>query len=112
MKDFKPAVDERAALYGAILSALALAIALRLTTRRSVLKVRRGTHYHGPQLHTHTHTHTQTKTYTHSQRIYSHTLGHSYAQTDPHTHSGMHRHKYTLTHIETGQHVNEKICLT
>lgn len=42
------AVDERAVLYGAILSALALAIALRLTTQRSVVKVRRGTHYHGP----------------------------------------------------------------
>lgn len=42
------AVDERAVLYGAILSALALAIALRLTTHRSVVKVRRGTHYHGP----------------------------------------------------------------
>lgn len=47
---------ERAALYEAILSALALAIALRLTTQRSVLKVRKGTHYHGPQLHTHSHT--------------------------------------------------------
>lgn len=42
------AVDERVVLYGAILSALALAIALRLTTQRSVLKVRRGTQYHGP----------------------------------------------------------------
>lgn len=50
------AVDERATLYGAILPALALAIALRLTTQRSVLKVRRGVHHHGPQLHTHIHT--------------------------------------------------------
>lgn len=47
------AVDERAALYEAVLSALALAVALRLTTQRSVLKVRRGRCYHGPQLHTH-----------------------------------------------------------
>lgn len=43
-----------------ILSALALAVALPLTTPHSLVKVRRGTRHHGPRLLTHTHKHTHT----------------------------------------------------
>ena len=91
-KRLQTAVDERAALYGAILSALALAIALRLTTQRSVLKVRRGTRYHRPQLRTHTHTH---------MVIDYSTLTQAFLCTDGYKRIGTNRHKYTVTYKDT-----------
>lgn len=93
------AVDESAALYGAILSALALAIALRLTTRRSVLKVRRGTHHHGPRTHTHT------------QGSESTQYTQAFLFTDSFKHAGTLRHKYTLTYggTEMRTHVSASV---
>lgn len=86
------AVDERAALYGAILPALALAIALRLTTQRSVLKVRRGVHHHRPQLHMHIHTH---------RLCSSHTQ--AFLCTGRYKHMGKCRHKRSETCFFNGQ---------